>query len=91
MTTKERLACGERILRSIDARRNTTKNSSDLLPLEQAIVDRELLELDSEPIASEKVLMKPDRRRNNCAQFADLRLRRSTCGTIPSSEREQDR
>ena len=54
MTTKERLAYGERILCSIDARRKSTKNPHDLLPLEQAIVDRELLELDSEPIASEK-------------------------------------
>jgi hypothetical protein len=77
MTTKERLACGERILRSIDARRQSTKNPNDLLPLEQAIVDRELLELDSEPIASEKELLKPNRGRKSGAQLADLRLRRS--------------
>jgi hypothetical protein len=57
MTTKERLASGERILRSIDARRKSTNNPTDLLALEQAIVDRELLELDSEPIASEKALL----------------------------------
>jgi hypothetical protein len=63
MTTKERLAYGERILCSIDARRKSTKNPRDLLPLEQAIVDRELLELDSEPIAREKTLLKPNRRR----------------------------
>ena len=63
MTTKERLACGEGILRSIDARRRSTKNQNDLLPLEQAIVDRELLELDSEPIAREKALLKPNRSR----------------------------
>jgi hypothetical protein len=63
MTTKERLACGERILRSIEARRRSTKNPNDLLPLEQAIVDRELLELDAEPMASEEAVLKPNRRR----------------------------
>jgi hypothetical protein len=63
MTTKERLASGERILRSIDARRKTTKNPTDLLALEQAIVDRELSELDAEPMASEKAHLKPNRRR----------------------------
>lgn len=73
MTTKERLACGERILRSIDARRKSTKNPNDLLPLEQAIVDRELLELDSEPTASEEALLKPNRGRKSGAPLADLR------------------
>jgi hypothetical protein len=63
MTTKERLACGERILRSIDARRKSTKDPDDLLPLEQAIVDRELLELDTDPMPSEKAFLKPNRRR----------------------------
>jgi hypothetical protein len=63
MTTKERLAGGERILRSIDARRRSAKNPNDLLPLEQAIVDRELLELDAEPMASEEMALKPNRRR----------------------------
>jgi hypothetical protein len=63
MTTKERLVCGERILRSIDARRRSTKNPNDLLPLEQAIVDRELLELDVEPMNSEEAVLKPNRRR----------------------------
>jgi len=77
MTTKERLACGERILCSIDARRKSTKKPNDLLPLEQAIVDRELLELDSAPIASEKVLLNPNRGRKSDAQLADLRLRDS--------------
>jgi hypothetical protein len=62
MTTKERLACGERILRRIDARRRSTKDPKDLLPLEQAIVDRELSELDPEPMASEEALLKPNRR-----------------------------
>ena len=64
MTTKERLACGERILRSIDARRKSTKDPDDLLPLEQAIVDRELSELDVAPMASEKTFFKPNPRRN---------------------------
>jgi hypothetical protein len=62
MTTKERLACGERILRSIDARRKSTKNPNDLLPLEQAIVDRELLELDSEPIALADLRLRDSKR-----------------------------
>jgi hypothetical protein len=64
MTTKERLAWGERVLRSIDARRKSTRNPDDLLPLEQAIVDRELSESDGEPMASEKAFLKPNRRRN---------------------------
>jgi len=63
MTTKERLACGERILRGIDARLKSTKDPDDLLPLEQAIVDRELLELDTDPMPSEKAFLKPNRRR----------------------------
>ena len=45
MTTKQRLACGTAILRSIDARRQRTGNRNELLALEQAIVDRELIEL----------------------------------------------
>ena len=45
MTTKQRLACGAAILRSIDARRQRTGNRNELLGLEQAIVDRELIEL----------------------------------------------
>ena len=83
MTTKERLACGERILRSIDARRKSTKNPNDLLPLEQAIVDRELSELDSEPIGSEKGLLKLNRGRKSDAQLADLRLRDSKSARSP--------
>src|SRR5580700_2324973 len=83
MTTKERLACGERLLRSIDARRKSTKNPNDLLPLEQAIVDRELLELDSEAIASETALLKPNRGRKSGAQLADLRLRDSKRSRSP--------
>jgi len=47
MTTKQRLACGAAILRSIDARRQRTGNRNELLALEQAIVDRELIELDT--------------------------------------------
>jgi hypothetical protein len=45
MTTKQRLACGAAILRSIDARRQRTGNRNELLALEQAILDRELIEL----------------------------------------------
>ena len=45
MTTKQRLACGAAILRNIDARRQRTGNRNELLALEQAIVDRELIEL----------------------------------------------
>ena len=45
MTTKQRLACGAAILRSIDARRQRMGNRNELLALEQAIVDRELIEL----------------------------------------------
>ena len=88
MTTKERLACGERILRSIDARRKSTKNPNDLLPLEQAIVDRELLELDSEPIAGEKGLLKLNRGRKSDAQLADLRLRNSKRSRSQDAHRE---
>ena len=45
MTTKQRLACGAAILRSIDARRQRTGNRNELLAPEQAILDRELIEL----------------------------------------------
>ena len=45
MTTQQRLACGAAILRSIDARRQRTGNRDALLALEQAVVDRELIEL----------------------------------------------
>ncbi len=45
MTTKQRLACGAAILRSIDARRQRTGNRNELLALEQAILDRELIDL----------------------------------------------
>jgi hypothetical protein len=44
MTTRQRLACGAAILRSIDARRQRTGNRNELLALEQAIVDRELMD-----------------------------------------------
>ena len=46
MTTKQRLASGAAILRSIDTRRQRTGNRNELLALEQAIVDRELIELE---------------------------------------------
>jgi hypothetical protein len=54
MTTKQRLACGSAILRSIDARRQRTGNRNELLALEQAIVDRELIELDTRELCDEE-------------------------------------
>jgi len=54
MTTKQRLACGAAILRSIDARRQRTGNRNELLALEQAIVDRELIELDTRELCHEE-------------------------------------
>ena len=54
MTTKQRLACGTAILRSIDARRQRTGNQNALLALEQAIVDRELIELVTRALCDEK-------------------------------------
>ena len=54
MTTKQRLACGAAILRSIDARRQRTGNRNELLALEQAIVDRELIELVTGVLCDEK-------------------------------------
>jgi hypothetical protein len=47
MTTKERLACGVGLLNSIDARRNRSNNPGAFLAVEQAIVDRELFELEA--------------------------------------------
>jgi hypothetical protein len=54
MTTKQRLACGAAILRSIDARRQRTGNRNELLALEQAIVNRELIELVTGVLCDEK-------------------------------------
>jgi hypothetical protein len=54
MTTRQRLACGAAILRSIDARRQRTGNRNELLALEQAIVDRELIELVTGALCDEK-------------------------------------
>src|SRR5580700_8768394 len=54
MTTKQRLACGAALLRSIDARRQRTGNRNELLALEQAIVDRELMELVTGGLCDEK-------------------------------------
>ena len=54
MKTKQRLACGAAILRSIDARRQRTGNRNELLALEQAIVDRELIELVTGALCDEK-------------------------------------
>jgi hypothetical protein len=55
MTTRQRLACGAAILRSIDARRQRTGNRNELLALEQAIVDRELIELVTGVLCDEKL------------------------------------
>ena len=54
MTTKQRLACGAAILRSIDARRQRTGNRNELLALEQAILDRELIDLVTGGLCDEK-------------------------------------
>ena len=62
MTTKQRLACGAAILRSIDARRQRTGNRNELLALEQAILDRELMELVT--LCDEKRELARDRVRN---------------------------
>ena len=61
MTTKQRLACGAAILRSIDARRQRTGNRNELLALEQAIVDRELIELITGGLCDEKRELAGDR------------------------------
>ena len=61
MTTKQRLACGAAILRSIDARRLQTGNRNELLALEQAIVDRELIELDTPELCDEERELAGDR------------------------------
>ena len=61
MTTKQRLACGAAILRSIDARRQRTGNRNELLALEQAIVDRELIELVTGGLCDEKRELAGDR------------------------------
>ncbi len=61
MTTKQRLACGAAILRSIDARRQRTGNRNELLALEQAIVDRELIELDTRELCDEERELAGDR------------------------------
>jgi hypothetical protein len=54
MTTRQRLAGGAVILRSIDARRQRTGNRNELLALEQAIVDRELIDLVTGGLCDEK-------------------------------------
>jgi hypothetical protein len=60
MTTKQRLACGAAILRSIDARQGTG-NPNELLALGQAIVDRELIELVTDGLCDEKRELAGDR------------------------------
>ena len=61
MTTKQRLACGAAILRSIDARRQRTGNRNELLALEQAILDRELIDLVTGGLCDEKRELAGDR------------------------------
>ena len=61
MTTRQRLACGAAILRSIEARRHRTGNRNELLALEQAIVDRELMELVTGGLCDEKRELAGDR------------------------------
>ena len=61
MTTKQRLACGAAILRSIDARRQRAGNRNELLALEQAIVDRELIELVTDGLCDEERELAGDR------------------------------
>ena len=70
MTTKQRLACGAAILRSIDARRQRTGNRNELLALEQAIVDRELIELDTYELCDEERELAGDRVRKRYAPGA---------------------
>ena len=61
MTTKQRLACGAAILRSIVARRHGTGYRNELLALERAIVDRELIELVTGGLCDEKRELAGDR------------------------------
>src|SRR5271157_2117347 len=70
MTTKQRLACGAAILRSIDARRQRTGNRNELLALEQAIVDRELIELVTGGLCDKKREFAGDRVRKRYAPAA---------------------
>ena len=72
MTTKQRLACGAAILRSIDARRQRTGNRNELLALEQAIVDRELIELDTGGLCDEKRELAGDRVRKRHVPAATM-------------------
>ena len=69
MTTNQRLACGAAILRSIDARRQRTGNQDALLALEQAIVDRELIELVTRGLCDEERELEGDpvRKKRACS------------------------
>ena len=83
MTTKQRLACGAAILRSIDARRQRTGNRNELLALEQAIVDRELIELVTGGMCDEKRELVADRVRKRhlpAAARERERFMRRICG-----------
>src|SRR5580700_9946985 len=61
MTRNQRLACGAAILRSIDARRQRMGNRNELLALEQAILDRELIDLVTGGLCDEKRELAGDR------------------------------
>lgn len=71
MTTKQRLACGAAILRSIDARRQRAGNQDALLAVEQAIVDRELIELVTRGLCDEKREFAGDPVRKRRARSSD--------------------
>ena len=71
MTTKQRLACGAAILRSIDARRQRTGNRNELLALEQAILDRELMELVTQCDEKRELAGDPVRKRHVPAATRD--------------------
>ena len=71
MTTKQRLACGAAILRSIDTRRRRIGTRTEFLALEQAIVDRELMELVAGELCDETCELKRGRlRKENLTRSA---------------------
>ena len=82
MTTKQRLACGAAILRSIDAHRQRTGNRDALLALEQAIVDRELIELVTPGLCDEKreLARDPVRKKRACSPDRSERVMRRIYG-----------
>ena len=90
MTTKQRLACGAAILRSIDARRQRTGNRNELLALEQAILDRELIDLVTGGLCDEKRELAGDRVRKRQVQPRGTRdrfMRRISGGQTDEPDR----